>query len=529
MTYTNRQERKQQLQQHITLQGKFPSITSSNKEERDLARFVNSRRTKTFLTKPTNQEEIGQLVRMHPGLFSKRKIFDITQHPPPPQWQEYFDTFEAKTNIDHIQQFTNPSTNNPWTLNATSFEQYILLRTNALQHIYPEDCFANTQLGSMQNVLSYALNDRLDMPTVEYQQNIHPRQLSSTPGSYYEPCNNTPELNNALNIAQQNLFPNDLLQHLRECEDDVQVQDLLYNNINLFDAFHIPYGGRPDNIVNIMDTTYQQPRRTNYSCTFGPTVQFPLLDIPVRRLYSYYHGHGRAAADDRARPMPPWLYTLGIETWKHVNHSLPSMCRIMPHYHCQILLYVETRKKHGTKNQRVSGYMGLHHDSGAFKNDNDNWSHIRGTSVTTTTLGDEMVYRLVSPDTRSNQTIQSMTLKEAQQNSTKPHLRKDIVLGDRSTYVHTAEDDASYVHGAHFEPYNSSIHTPTRVRCVLAWRYLGNHQFYRAKHDEDSRIKYSMVSKHGFDQFKQLNTGPKWAKALGYEINRNSTVPSLLK
>jgi len=70
MTYTNRQERKQQLQQHITLQGKFPSITSSNKEEKDLARFVNSRRTKTFLTKPKENayfcpEELGNYSNGH--------------------------------------------------------------------------------------------------------------------------------------------------------------------------------------------------------------------------------------------------------------------------------------------------------------------------------------------------------------------------------------------------------------------------------------------------------------------------------
>ena len=76
------------------------------------------------------------------------------------------------------------------------------------------------------------------------------------------------------------------------------------------------------------------------------------------------------------------------------------------------------------------------------------------------------------------------------------HLRKDIVLEDRSTYVHTAEDDASYVHGAHFEHYNSSIHTPTRVRCVLAWRYLGNHQFYRAKHDELGPNFLGLYSSH---------------------------------
>lgn len=514
MPYTNRQERHQQLQQHITLQGDFPSIQSSNKDEIALSRFVQSRRATAFKNKPTNHGEIGQLLRIHPGLLSTRKIFDITKHPTPHPWQLYFDKFKNGTNISHcVQQFRNPSTNTPWLLNANSFEQYILQRTNALHHIYPEDCLTNSPLGSMQHILSYALNDRLDMPAVAFQPNIHPCKLSIAPGSYFKPHNNTPELNNALSIAHQHLFPGNLLQKLRHCEDDIEVRDTLLENSDLFDAFHIPAGGRPNNVINIMDTTYQQPRRTSYSCTFGPPIHFPSLDIPVTRLYSYYHGKGRAAADDRARPMPSWLYTLGIETWKHVYHSLPPTCQIIPPYHCQILWYTDTFKR-GT-NQRTSGRTGLHRDSGAYKTDDDNYSHIRGTSVTTTTLGDEMVYSLVAPDTTTNKTSKTMNLTHAKKNRKKSHLVKETVLEDESTYVHTPDDDASYVHGAHFGPYNSSIHTPTRVRAALVWRYLGRHQFYRAKHEEDKRIKYSMVSKHAYDELEQWQTGHKWAKALG--------------
>ena len=529
MVRHTKEERWQQLAQFLTFHERFPSTSSQNKAEVSLATWVNGRRSYSFLNDPRHAEDIELLQKLHPGILGKKE-FDITKHPTPDKWQQHFDTWDSSTT--DTQQYTHPITHKPWIVGANSCKEYMVKKFNIMHHITPSECTTQSQPGTMQNVLSYVLHPHYyNLPPApqmpQYTENINPLQSSNRPGRYFTPENNI-DLNPSLDNAINNLMPNNLISNIRKCIDEKEVKALLLKNVSLFDAFTFRSGGYSTTPVNIMETTYNQPRRTSFSCTILPPTYFSLLNTKVQRLYSYTHVHGRPQLSDMQRPMVPSLFQLGIQTWQHVWHSLSPLSQVCPPTHVQLMVYTDTQEA-GSNNIRKSGEIGFHHDNKDYASTLAKTSHIPGTDVITTTVGDSMTYSLVGPDITDCQTAKNMTGTNARQSSGNSKLAKHIDLVDGSIYVHTPEDDVNYMHSAAF-PDQSEFATPTRVRCALVWRWVGRHKYYRSDSKEDKCIKYSAINRSDILQLKGWMESDKWFKAMGYiNANGDNTITHLIQ
>ena len=454
---------------------------------------------------------------MHPGILGP-KVFDITRHPIPSEWQQYFESWDSTTDT---QQYTHPITHKPWITGEKSCKEYMVKKFNIMHHIKPSECTAHSQPGTMQNVLFYVLHSNYNnlspaQKIPPYTENINPLKSSNRPGRLFSPDNNIslcPALDNAIN----HLLPNNLIGNIKNCADEEEVKALLLKNVSLFDAFAYRSKGSSSTPVNIMETTFLQPRRTSFSCTILPPTYFSLLNAKVQRLYSYTHVHGRPQLNDMQRPMVPSLFQLGIQTWQHVRHSLSPLSQVCPPTHLQLMVYTDTQK--AGSNSRLSGKMGFHHDNKDYVSTEANTSQIPGTDVITMTVGDSMTYSLVGPDTNDLQDARNMSALNARNSTGNSNLAKHIELVDRSIYVHTPEDDVNYMHGAAF-PAITDFATPTRVRFALVWRWAGRHKYYRSDSEEDMCIKYSAIDRSGIQQLTEWNDGDEWYKAMGY-INAN--------
>ena len=96
------------------------------------------------------------------------------------------------------------------------------------------------------------------------------------PSSLFKQQHYTTSLNNKLQTVEDRLFPDNLLQRIRECPGATTVKELLLQNVGLFDAFNFGKKGQGSTeLVCIMDIIFNQHRRTAYSCFIDPAYYSP--------------------------------------------------------------------------------------------------------------------------------------------------------------------------------------------------------------------------------------------------------------
>ena len=144
--------------------------------------------------------------------------------------------------------------------------------------------------------------------------------------------------------------------------------------------------------------------------------------------------------------------------------------------------------------------MALHKDNPCTrKPPSSQSSHIAGTDVIMTSIGDTINYELV----KHNNLAATYDDYEANRGLRSEWVHT-IPLEGGSTYVHSASDDVRYAHTLEFPKLGSNPHrgenkpNTTKVRAGLIWRWAGKLQSFRANEDKARRHKFSAVGREPF-------------------------------
>ena len=534
MPVQNHHDRCNELREFILLQGRFPAYTPDDKEENSLCAWMLDHRKLAYASTTKKQQQLENFASIHPGLTAKK--LDYNYCCTPQLWKDQYERFNNDANLRAVETYTSPYMNRRFVPLDMSFQQYLIERFQIKNRFSPLDCNPTQAVsGSMQHVISYALYPEhygmSQWPTQQHTTiNFPNTPYAPYPSSLFKRQHYTTSLNNKLQTVEDMLFPDNLLQRIRECPDATTVKELLLQNVGLFDAFNFGKNGQGSSeVVCIMDTIFNQPRRTAYSCFIDPAHYSPKLDTNVQDLYTYGVA-GRPKIDERCRQIPTWLYEFGVETWKHCYSTLSPPSQICPPTICHVLVYIDSY--HPGKRWKCN--MALHKDNPCTrKPPSSQSSHIAGTDVIMTSIGDTINYELV----KHNNLAATYDDYEANRGLGSEWVHT-IPLEGGSTYVHSASDDVRYAHTLEFPKLGSNPHrgenkpNTTRVRAGLIWRWAGKLQSFRANEDEDRRHKFSAVGRepflHAYNKEPPMDT-VTW-KSMGYlDDNGHNTIMPLLK
>ena len=216
-----------------------------------------------------------------------------------------------------------------------------------------------------------------------------------------------------------------------------------------------------------------------------------------------YVGGCHPAANNRCRPMSSLLSRVLVQAWSAAWPCLSSLSQIIPPNHVQVLFYCELFRAR----------MNPHRDRDTTKED-AKIPQIAGTDVLVITMGDEMMFKLISPDYSKGQDYK-FSQTQARENSNKSDLTKDILLSDMSIYVHTSDDDALLQHMASFPPNKSG--SRNRIRMALLCRSLGISHMFRVNCMDCPEKRYALVESQAFQQLDKMKHATNWWKQLGYK------------
>mmetsp|Transcript_13141 Transcript_13141/g.19661 ORF Transcript_13141/g.19661 Transcript_13141/m.19661 type:complete len:832 (-) Transcript_13141:86-2581(-) len=555
------------LSEFLTLRERLPTLDATNSAEKECAEFIIKCRHDNY-NGCLNEDKVGLLNNINLGILADelQYVTDRNLTYTTDEWKHKFDELAnraaaASTLIDHkptaaVNWLYTPSSESSYNFQSTnesfiSIEgvstevEFMIRRMRGCLLACPHKCNKDATPGTIEDIFSYAIDSQkrqnalsrhsapscrvMDMEydanyIRDYNEQYDPDSHRS--GSYFPPPSQPVEYKTRLANAMDELLPNGLLEKYQNCESLDQFRDLENQHRQLYDNFHFPEGGighRP--VTRIMDTTYPQPRRMGFSVTTGDSLPFPELATDCRRLYSY-GATGRVTADGRSRPMSQSVYTLMIETWKHVHNQLSPLSRVCPPNNLQVLVYTKIReggrlvwkqqmtphKDNGFRNYKETGrnkqYGG---NPSQWLNNN---SQIEGTDVVTVNVGDEMTYKLIKPN--KSQTYM-FTQKDAKSNKTDERLLHSTALEDGSILVHSAHDDEFYYHAVDFHEDNETD-SYTKVRVALVFRWLSVPSYYRCNPGDDLCNRHSLISKVAFEEIaRRPLTSNNWLRALKYD------------
>ena len=595
------------LREFLVLHERIPKrvmkpITEHDMNENSLSIFVQGQRTLMRNGRLSDERKVI-LDRINVGLLEYKLHYHSINCQCPNKfkllWDKVFDEMAAKTTMDEVRKERYSSTNKPYVSgSARSLDEYMVIKTQCHYSMSPRECNPSAPPGTMQNVLSYAVNpDTRPQPAKyglrstsnRYEKNVadeDPPFHHSRSGTLIHGKNQSSEYLSLLQKTTETLFPNHLLERMRQCETLEDFNILEKENLSLFDTFHYGLGGQGKlPLVQIMQTRYPQPRRTGFSCTIDGPHLFPHLGVPCVKLYSY-GASGRAPVDGRCRPMGKDLYNLGVATWGKSYEHLSPMNQIHPPPSAQNHLYVQInedqcsaiRRKYDSEleslefvysgslskkkvkvhrrskinNEKLEtlysgrviktkyeNEMRIHHDNGyvdheqerlvGANHDRDMNSHVFGSCVMTVNVGDPMKYYLVKPDYSKGEDYR-LSAKKARlhlsdyKNNNQLDLVKTITFDHGSIYIHPAHDDEMYHHGAEFE---KAVSSQNKVRLAIIYRHLSVPTYFRNDPNDGDCNRYSMVNKHAFEAIEGYEKGSSdWWNALGY--NNGDCIKSLM-
>ena len=259
-------------------------------------------------------------------------------------------------------------------------------------------------------------------------------------------------------------------------------------------------------MINIVDSSFPQPRRINFSCTQLAPVYMPLLNTSCRELY-IYGGEGRPQLDGRCRAMPPNVFNLGVEVWKFIWHSLCPLSQVCPPNHCQVCIYNSLMKSE-MRLHKDNGYKDGEKQGGTGTDSTVN-SHIFGTDVIIVTYGDSMNMHLIAPPPGRTYRVSA---KDLGLKKSRDHM-VTTELEHYSIYIHSAHDDEMFHHGLKFENQGYAKHT-NRVRIAFIFRWLSVKRKFRCNRNDEKCNRYSMVDKYAMLQLSKHHESKLWWDAI---------------
>jgi hypothetical protein len=186
--------------------------------------------------------------------------------------------------------------------------------------------------------------------------------------------------------------------------------------------------------------------------------------------------------------------------------------------------------------------MILHKDNGVLRQDGTMIggnhdrslnSQLYGSDVLTCTAGSTMNFLLVRPNYSKGKNYEqarkfALLDRDRHNANNELDLVKEVPLDHGSICTHTAHDDERYHHGAEFPPKTEPT-SQNEVRISFVWRLLGQFAYFRSDHGDDSRHRYSMVSKRGFETIEWLpKTKDEWWTSMGYVKDGNNVILPLM-
>ena len=204
----------------------------------------------------------------------------------------------------------------------------------------------------------------------------------------------------------------------------------------------------------------------------------------------------RPSADGRCRPISPNLVNVVFQVWAEVWPKLSPLSQESPPNHTQVLYYFE----------QFGAGMPPHHDMDYRANEFDR-PQISGTDVMVVTMGDEMIFKLISPDFEKGQD-HKFSQRDTLKNTKNPRLSHKIALPNLSVYIHTAHDDRILKHVAYFDRSGSDCRNRVRMALVSCW--LGKTKEYRTNPNETPAKRHSVVEPKSFIDLDNMKHPSKW-------------------
>ena len=130
------------------------------------------------------------------------------------------------------------------------------------------------------------------------------------------------------------------------------------------------------------------------------------------------------------------------------------------------------------------------------------------------TLGDPMMYKLVSPDFTWSQRS-DFSQQDAIKNANRARLFHAVKMDDCSVNTHTAHDDRMLQHMAYFEANVSDQRN--RIRAAIVCRWLGPLKYYRTNYNENDCLRHSLVDPVAFENLDKRKHAVQWWRMMGYQ------------
>ena len=130
------------------------------------------------------------------------------------------------------------------------------------------------------------------------------------------------------------------------------------------------------------------------------------------------------------------------------------------------------------------------------------------------TLGDPMMYKLVSPDFTWSQRS-DFSQQDAIKNAKRARLFHTVKMDDCSVNIHTAHDDRMLQHMAYFESKVSNRRN--RIRAAIVCRWLGPLKYYRTNYNDNDCLRHSLVDPVAFEKLGKRKHAVQWWRIMSYQ------------
>ena len=525
------------LQEWMIFHNKFPAakttIAGRNTIEHVHGTFLSAQRRyakgyekvgrSTVNIKP---ERFLYMKRIHPKIFHVYRDRPSTFLPAliNDEWSYVFKIFQEmdrKRGITKNDYCFSFASKRPYIGDKSSSYKEHMIRAFGIA-FSPLKCSPMAPVGTMQNLCSYMfisnrpnckpsyMTKNKASPTkivLHYQQMMdnYNHQYSS---SYFPPSTVPSDIRITCEIALCSILPENIFESLKSATSQEEIVIIFQRHEYAIDTFFFGVNGKVgyNALINIVDSTYPQPRRINFSFTTAEPVHMPSCDTYCRELY-IYGAEGRPQVDGRCRAMPPNISNLGLEVWKFIWHSLCPLSQVCPPNHCQVCIY----------NSLLKSQMRLHKDNG-YKDgekqggtgtDSTVNSHIFGTDVIIVTYGDSMSMHLIAPPPGKTYRVSS---KHLGIKKSKKHM-VSTPLEHFSIYIHTAHDDEMFHHGLSFDNRGCQKQI-NRVRIAFIFRWLSVKRNFRCDKKDDKCNRYSMFDKYAMLQVSKHHKSALWLNSL---------------
>ena len=328
------------------------------------------------------------------------------------QWSYVFENFYAmdlRKGIDKSDYCFSFESKRPYLGTKSSSYKEHMIRSFGVA-FSPLMCDPASPVGTMQHVCSYLfVTSRPScQPIFMIEDTASPRKIflqtqlmneryhHQYTSSYFAPETVPTEMKITCEIALYTILPCDIFECLKASTSKEEIVSIYQQHNYAFDTFFFGVGGKVGykSLINIVDSSFPQPCRINFSCTQSAPVYMPLLNTSCRELY-IYGAEGRPQLDGRCRAMPPNVFNLGLEVWKYIWHSLCPLSQVCPPNHCQVCIYNSLMKSE-MRLHKDNGYKDGEKQGGTGTDSTVN-SHIFGTDVVIVTYGDSMNMHFIAP------------------------------------------------------------------------------------------------------------------------------------